>query len=67
MLSDEDLTKLHLHMAQGLKEQLTEQVSNPLYLIKPDEPSVSDQYETAIKILEEQESELTKKLNKILD
>jgi hypothetical protein len=67
MLSDEDLTKLQLHMAQGLKEQLTHQVSNPLYLIKPDEPSVSDQYETAIKILEEQESELTKKLNKILD
>lgn len=67
MLSDEDLTKLQLHMAQGLKEQLTHQVSNPLYLIKPDEPSVSDQYETVIKILEEQESELTKKLNKILD
>ena len=67
MLSDEDLTKLELHMAQGLKEQLTEQVSNPLYLIKPDEPSVSDQYEAATKFLDEQELELTKKLNKILD
>ena len=67
MLSDEDLTKLQLHMAQGLKEQLTHQVSNPLYLIKPDEASVSDQYEAAIKFLDEQELELTKKLNKILD
>ena len=66
MLDEKDAIELELHVALGLKDQLTEQARFPLHLVKPDQPSMSDQYETGMRILDDTIAQLTEKLEKIV-
>jgi F0F1-type ATP synthase delta subunit len=66
MLDEKDFLNLQLRVTQGLREQLTIQAISPLYIIRPNQLSVSTQLTTALELLDEQETKLTDAMEKIL-